>query len=311
VSFAAPAGYSGQAIVDYSATCSAAGQKTSVVTAANGPIAVTGLVNGITYACTVVARSAAGTGAASASVTATPNPSVAFVGNVVLGAPTANTISANVYSPSQSGVAYIAYGSRPGAYAAQTAPQKLGAGQPVEFSLTGLTPDARYYYRLFFTPDQGGPTQSTTEYGFHTPRPAGASFVFDVQGDSHPEREKSEFNGDLYTRTLGMAAADSPDFFITSGDDFSVDTLNSATITASQVQQRYQIQRPYLSIVGRQAPVFLVNGNHEQAARELGQWSEKHELTGKDGGPLSISVLDDILSSDDARPTGQAPPDPR
>jgi hypothetical protein len=43
-----------------------------------------------------------------------------------------------------------------------------------------------------------------------------------------------------------------------------VDTLKN--INAETVAQRYELQRPYLSLVGRSAPVFLVNGNHEQAA---------------------------------------------
>jgi hypothetical protein len=78
---------------------------------------------------------------------------------------------------------------------------------------------------------------------------------------------------------LLRAAADKPDFYILSGDDFSVDTLNPATITATQVRERYTLQRPYLSLIGRTSPVFLVNGNHEQAARYL-----------LDGTPNNVAV---------------------
>jgi hypothetical protein len=53
------------------------------------------------------------------------------------------------------------------------------------------------------------------------------------------------------------------------GDDFSVDTLDPATVTQAQVRERYTLQRPYLGLIGSSAPVFLVNGNHEQAARYL------------------------------------------
>ena len=51
------------------------------------------------------------------------------------------------------------------------------------------------------------------------------------------------------------------------GDDFSVDTLDPKTINAAKVTERYTIQRPYLGLIGASSPVFLVNGNHEQAAR--------------------------------------------
>jgi len=93
--------------------------------------------------------------------------------------------------------------------------------------------------------------------------------MFAIQGDSHPERLKTQFDADLYKRTLLRAAADKPDFYILSGDDFSVDTLNPDTINAAQVRERYTLQRPYLNLIGRTSPLFLVNGNHEQAARYL------------------------------------------
>jgi hypothetical protein len=105
--------------------------------------------------------------------------------------------------------------------------------------------------------------------GFQTARTAGAGFTFCVQGDSHPERAGKEFDPALYTRTLQTAAADRPDFYLTIGDDFSVDTLKPAAVTAAQVSNRYAIQRPFLGLIGRAASVFLVNGNHEQAARYL------------------------------------------
>lgn len=66
------------------------------------------------------------------------------------------------------------------------------------------------------------------------------------------------------------------------GDDFSVDTINQANpraVTQPQVVERYLIQRPYLGILGRTTPVFLVNGNHEQAARYL-----------LDGTPNNVAV---------------------
>ena len=45
----------------------------------------------------------------------------------------------------------------------------------------------------------------------------------------------------------------------------SVDTLPTPYTEAS-IAGRYTLQLPYLDLVGRTAPLFLVNGNHEQAA---------------------------------------------
>lgn len=202
-----------------------------------------------------------------------------FTGNIVLGSPTGTSIKANVFSPDQNGIVSIAYGATPGVYDKQTAPFALVATKPLEIAIDGLNPNTRYFYRLMYQAASGTGSGPTAEYTFHTARPAGETFVFSVQGDSHPERLKSQFDPELYTRTLQTAAADNPDFYITSGDDFSVDTLNPATITQAQVVERYTIQRPYLGVIGKSAPVFLVNGNHEQAARYL-----------LDGTPNNVAV---------------------
>jgi hypothetical protein len=43
-----------------------------------------------------------------------------------------------------------------------------------------------------------------------------------------------------------------------------VDTLR--TVNAETVAERYSFQRPFLALVAQSSPLFLVNGNHEQAA---------------------------------------------
>ncbi len=204
-----------------------------------------------------------------------------FPGTLVLGRPTSKSIAANVLAPAAYSV-YLEYGPQPSTYPSQTPPLSLAADVPQELTVTGLTGNTRYYYRIRFRP-VGAPTyDASPEYSFITQRAPGSSFVFGVQGDSHPERANTQFNSAFYTRTLTAVAADQPDFYITSGDDFSVDTINQANpraVTQPQVAQRYVIQRPYLGIIGRTAPVFLVNGNHEQAARYL-----------LDGTPNNVAV---------------------
>jgi len=268
--FTAPASTGGSPITGYTATCTASGGSKSGA-GASSPITVQGLSNGVSYSCTVAASNAVGTGSLSGATTVTPVATVAlgsFSGNIVLGVPTGNSVTANVYAPTQSGSVYIAYGTTAGVYDRQTSAVPITAGTPLEIPLTGLATDTRYYYRLYYVTSGAG-SGPTDEYSFHTARPAGATFTFAAQGDSHPERTNTEFDATLYTRTLTAAANDHPDFFFTSGDDFSVDTQDPLTITEPIVANRYLIQRPYLGIIGRSAPVFLVNGNHEQAARYL------------------------------------------
>lgn len=270
LSFSAPGNNGGASITGYKADC-VSGGVTHGGTATASPIALTGLSNGLIYTCSVAAINSIGTGAASASVTVAPQAAVglsSFSGNIVLGVPTTNSIKANVFSPTQSGLVSISFGISSGIYLQQTTSRALLAATPLEIDLNGLASNTRYYYRLNYGNADGSNTAPSEEYSFHTARTSGSTFTFSVQGDSHPERA-SEFNAELYKRTLLTAAADKPDFHLTLGDDFSVDTLNAATVTAAQVTARYTLQRPYLGLIGRNAPVFLVNGNHEQSAGYL------------------------------------------
>lgn len=138
----------------------------------------------------------------------------------------------------------------------ETSPVRGYASTPVEITLEDLKPDTAY---LFEVEVDGKKSESHT---FHTQRAAGSSFVFEIQGDSHPERDAKQFDAALYQKLLANAAIDEPDFYISMGDDFSVDALK--TVTTESVQAIYLKQRQWFPLVD--APVFLVNGNHEQAA---------------------------------------------
>lgn len=181
------------------------------------------------------------------------------------GRPTASSVTVNTRSDTAAEL-YYEYGRASGVYDTTTPARAIAAAEPTETTLSGLVADTTYYYRARYRP--AGSTAafaSGTERWVATQRRPGSTFTFAAQGDSHPEREQTMFNGELYSRTLRAAAAERPDFYLTSGDDFSVDTLR--TYSKSTVEERYLLQLPYLSQVG--APVFLVNGNHEQAARYL------------------------------------------
>jgi hypothetical protein len=184
----------------------------------------------------------------------------------ILGRPTDRSVTVNARAD-QALELYFEYGPDSGVYVSRTPALTCAALAPTEFLLDGLVADARTYYRMRFrSAGSTGAFEAGVEHSVHTQRSPGSAFTFCIQGDSHPERA-SQFDGTLYTRTLQTVAAERPDFYMTIGDDFSIDTLQ--TITADTVAARYVIQLPYLGIVAHSSPLFLVNGNHEQAARYL------------------------------------------
>lgn len=182
--------------------------------------------------------------------------------SVVLGRPTDQSVTASVVS-TQAREAYLEYGARPGRYEQRSEIVKLAAGIPQHLQMGRLAPNSRVYYRLRHRLPGEVAFVEGREQGFHTARPPGSPFVFEIQGDSHPER-RHQFDAAMYAQTLSAVAADQPDFYLLMGDDFSVDTLHE--VNAETVTGRYALQRPFLSLVGQGVPLFLVNGNHEQAA---------------------------------------------
>ena len=198
------------------------------------------------------------------SACANASGAVTFTASELLGRPTATSVTVNVVAASSLDV-YFEYGTSATSYSARTPTATYAAGTPIVVTLTGLKANTRYYYRMRYRQPGATTFSARPEHSFCTRRAAGSTFVFEIQGDSHPERVKKQFDAALYAQMLSSVAADRPDFYLTSGDDFSVDTLR--TVNAQTVAERYAMQRPYLALVGQSSPIFLVNGNHEQAAQ--------------------------------------------
>lgn len=171
---------------------------------------------------------------------------------------------------------YIEFGPEGKSPTAKTPSQQFKKGTPTQLTLTGLKPNTAYSYSLKYT--ENGETKSSPTYRFQTARAAGSTYTVFVQGDSHPERIGKMNDPELYEKTYQTAASYNPDFFIMLGDDFSVDTLQNKTPQA--VEYCYTKQVPYIGLIGKQAPVYMVNGNHEQAAK-----------ANLDGTPNSLGVL--------------------
>ena len=188
----------------------------------------------------------------------------------VLGRPTNSSISISVLSPNDQEV-YAEYGTVSGKYTGKTNAQSMKARVPVEVSINQLQPNTQYFYRLRHRTGISGEFVVGKEYSFQTQRPPGSQFVFAIQADAHPERLNRMFHPDLYWINMANVRQGRPDFYITLGDDFSIDTLNgmSGGLSPQAVAQVYINQRPFLGAEGAATPIFTVNGNHEQAAKYL------------------------------------------
>jgi hypothetical protein len=182
--------------------------------------------------------------------------------SLVLGRPTDRSVTAAALAR-EATEAYLEYGPAAGAYTQRTELLNLAAGQPLEVALANLKADTEYFYRLQYRRPGQGDFTARAECRCHTQRAPGSEFCFGVQGDSHPERPQMN-DPALYARTLLTAGAAKPDFYVCLGDDFSVDTL--PTLDEPRVTARYTLQRPFLGLVAQNAPLYLVNGNHEQAS---------------------------------------------
>lgn len=207
------------------------------------------------------------------------SPAPVNPGNIVLGCPTNNSVIASIILDKDF-EGYLEYSTEKGKYRNKTAAFSTENSDPIEITITGLTPGATYYYRLNFRKKGETNFTSTAESWFATQKSRTTAFSFGVQGDSHPEREGKMFHPQLYRQTLEHVAGHKPDFYFLMGDDFNIDKLladNNAT--RENVEPVYKVQRHYLGQAGTNPPLFLVNGNHEQATGYL-----------LDGSPANAAV---------------------
>lgn len=162
--------------------------------------------------------------------------------NVIAGAPTKSSVNLSMLAAADTDFNLTV---RKG----PSASGRLKAGEPKSVTLTGLAAGATYEYDV---------TTSDSHFSgrFTTARPPGASFVFDVQADSHLDGNSSLA---VYENTLGNERADKPDFLVDLGDTFMVDKYKDFKASLPQ----YQAQRHWFSLIGSQASVFLCLGNHD------------------------------------------------
>ena len=291
LSFGAPTSNGGAAISGYTATCTA-GTTSRTASGAASPLTVNGLVNGTQYACSVVATNQVGSGAVSTTATVTPVGASAgadFPGNIVLGAPTADSVRLKLYSADQAGTVSINYRADGEAIDKQTSALTLNRATILDVELAGLKAGTAYRYRVLLKPSTGAEIQSR-EYRFQTARLAGSTFTFTIQADSHLD-ENSDL--DVYKRTLGNVLADQADFHIDLGDTFMTEK-HAEPFTAVVAQpgskatldSRYVYERANFGLLTHSSPLFLVNGNHDAelgwlvdgTAQNIAVWAAKARL---------------------------------
>ena len=89
------------------------------------------------------------------SVTSAAAATITFTGTELLGRPTDTSISVSIV-PNAAISLYYQYGTTSGGpYTAQTATTTASAGQPKVVTISGLTPNTKYYYRMQYSTDSG------------------------------------------------------------------------------------------------------------------------------------------------------------
>ncbi|MFN7919090.1 MAG: YHYH protein [Bryobacteraceae bacterium] len=222
--------------------------------------------------------------AALAQVTFPSLNSSPWLGQELVGRVAATSAVVNVVLDKDARV-YVEFGAAPASYESKTETQTAAAGVPVNVTLSGLTPNTRYYYRLQYAIGSGAFTPRA-EHTFLTQRTRGAAFTFAVQADPHLDNNSS---ADVYQLTLANELADKPDFLIDLGDTMMSDKLDAAGVpvnggarpNSAGILTRTQLLRSYYDIATHSVPLFLALGNHE------GEWGSN-----LDGTPNNMAIWD-------------------
>lgn len=175
----------------------------------------------------------------------------------MVGAPDRNAVVLNLLSPEEA-TASIEYSTTANYFNNHTSNFHLSANQPTEKLISDLQSGTKYYYRIRYQYNSDKQDHLTPISVFTTQQTKGTSFVFGVQGDSHPEREGKMFNAALYYQTIDSVNARNPAFYFMMGDDFSLDRfMRSGNLNKDAVESVYRLQRTYWGNNGKKCPAFF------------------------------------------------------
>lgn len=200
----------------------------------------------------------------------------------ILGKPTDHSISVKCFFDTTIELR-AEYGTISGAYTNQTGWQTFTSAQAAEVTLSNLSSNTHYYYRLQYRWPGASSLISRPEFTFNTQRSPGSTFRFVVQADPHMDEQSDTA---LYALALKNELEDQPDFMIDLGDFLMTDKLkNQATnsIPHDTIPYRCKLLRKHYEKSCHSLPLFIALGNHEG---ESG-WN-------LNGNPNNIAVWDAI-----------------
>jgi len=176
--------------------------------------------------------------------------------DLILARPERNsvTLSALAY---QSMEGFVTYGTQPGAGTNQTPMRQFKAGVPVEFVITPLQANTKYFYQFHSRLTSASQFTISPESSFQTARPPGSTFSFTMTADVHLDEHTS---AEVYEQSLANIRAEQPDFHIDLGNLFMTDKH----ATRDEAWRQYLAQRYYLNQLG--CPLFLALGVHDGEA---------------------------------------------
>ena len=194
---------------------------------------------------------------AAKSASVSPAATITFTGSELLGSPEANQISIKVL-PDSNITMYYQYGTSSGSYPNSTSHVSATGGTPITVTLTGLTANTHYYYRMQYSTDSGSTWTARSEHSFWTQRAKGSTFVFDITTDSHVNIVLG--SASAWTQTMNDVASDNPDFQLDLGDTFAMDSVTSQ----ATADTNYKFQYQFFNLASANTPLFIASGNHEQ-----------------------------------------------
>ena len=182
---------------------------------------------------------------------------ITFTGRELLGSPEDTSISIKVV-PDSNCTLYYQYGTSPGSYPYSTSQVSATASTPITVTLTGLTSDTHYYYRMQYSTDGGSTWTARSEHSFWTQRAIGSTFTFDITSDNHVNILLG--NATNWTAVMNKVTNDNADFQLDLGDTFNMNPVTSQ----SGADSAYSFQYQFFNIASANTPLFIVDGNHEQ-----------------------------------------------
>ncbi|WP_158527008.1 T9SS type A sorting domain-containing protein [Flavobacterium aciduliphilum] len=185
--------------------------------------------------------------------------SIAQQQSIILGRPTDTSITASILLD-QNVTYYLEYGTQSGNYPNSTVIYTNAANVPDEIDITNLAPNTQYYYRMQYKVVGATSYTPTSEYKFHTQRPAGSPFTFTVEADEHLYSGYSDAG--IYQVTLANEKSENPDFMLSLGDIFG-DDHSPTTTTSADMDVLHKNYRQYLGQICNSVPLYICLGNHD------------------------------------------------